>query len=224
MRRLAADDGAGCAAEVRGVPFVHAADVGPWRIHAFLERRLEAPLLQPLGRLRPAPGAIDHQVRGQRLRRPLDANAGDAAGGGVVHRRLDGNAIADREVGERAHAVAHRAFEQRPAGDHAGEVAVRPRHVAATETPDDVGHDVAAKAAARHDLVGQAGEVLLQHAGSADEEAVCVPPLRDALAVLRFHRQRVAFDDGDAREVAREDARSEQPGHARAHDDRVFPC
>src|SRR5207248_1802442 len=75
-----------------------------------------------------------------------------------------------------------------------------------------------------HQLVHHLREIIRQYAVARGQEAVRVLALRHALAVLRAVGELVALDQRDALEVVREGARSAQPGHAAAENNRMPSC
>jgi hypothetical protein len=103
----------------------------------------------------------------------------------------------------------HRARRQQP-----DQIARRALQRDAMADPADVAGDVAADAAGGDDLVGPAGKELLDHGAAARQQAVCVAPLRHALARKVGERKGIALQHGDGVIEIRKRTCGQQARHA----------
>ena len=195
--------------------------------HALLDRPRVAERLEPRGHARTAAGRAHHQIRLQRLGRARIgaaqyADTGDPLPIGAGFEPEGVDAVAQLDVGERAHAAADVALQQRSARDQrAGpELGARER-VPAEDDPHLVHRRIRRRA--RGDQLGDdARQQRLQARLTARQQRVGVRALRNPAASLDADRELVALDHGDALVRVGEHSRGQQPGHAGANHHCVF--
>jgi hypothetical protein len=190
------------------------------RVHALLDRAVEAELGEPRRRAAAPAGGVHDEV-GAHLA-VLEADAGDRAAGvaGQADRPLP---LVDRHVGQGEHPLAQVGLQARTADAQAVQAGLGARQQVAVRVPDEVALHVDRDRAARRQLRGGAREELVEHGAAAGEQAVQVYVVWHALAVAGAGGQRVAVVDVDGGEGVAEHTRGEQAADPRPEDHRVPP-
>ena len=129
---------------------------------------------------------------------------------------------AKRTAPEGPDACPNAVLEQRPADAHHPQPRLGAREAVPAEQQPSVAEHVTDGRAVRHQLVGQAGEQLLQRQLAAGEQGVDVTALRRAAPRGDAGRERVAVQHRDLRISVGEHSGGEQPGDASAEHDGVI--
>jgi hypothetical protein len=110
------------------------------------------------------------------------------------------------------------AFKKRPAGEQAWKADVRLPQLVAGQLPAQVPQHVAAHGAAGGQAAGEAREQLIEDLAAARVQAVQVPAVRHAPAVLADRRQPIPLDHHHPLEPLRQHPGRKQTRHAGAKD------
>jgi hypothetical protein len=185
--------------------YVRRQPVAPGRVgdvdgHLLRDRPAVAQFLQPHRRAGGAPGRVHDQVGVDDFLGPALGSDPDPGHPPLVGRsRRPGNVVAV-EKGHATEALDRGPdvrLEHRPAGEYDGLADVGLGEAVPGQEPANVAEQVTDRGTGLGDLLGQAGEQLVEHLPAAAQQRVQVPSLRNAAALIGIGAKHIALDDGD---------------------------
>ena len=194
-------------------------------LHPVLRRGLVAQLAEPPGGAGATAAGVHHQigidlfglalgVGHPRAGDPPSFPRGQQAGHGV--------AIEHADIRQPEDALAHVALQERPAREQRGQAGVALLELMAGEDPLRVGEHITAHRPRGGHFGGEAGEQPVEYLSAPGVQAMQMTAMRHPLALLPGWWQRIPLDHRYLLVHLGQDPRGQQPGQARAENDRVI--